>query len=272
MIEMQILSDEKPVEVAVDFAGEYVSGATGEEYQKGYTEGYGKGYIEGETKGFDNGLEQGYKDGYENGFNSAPPDYLPCVTSLKIPNWNLLGKKEVVLNIPSMTSLSGFMQQNGGTLNTTVEHLTINGAMDGTITNISMAFYCASAEKTLKRLTLNCDLSKCVSVNYMCTYLTALEVVDGTPLDLSSITGTISMFGGYNHGIKEVRFVPLSIKCTISFSDDRYLSDETTQSIIDGLADLTGQTAQKVSWHSTVINKLTTDQYLQMGAKNWTWI
>lgn len=207
-----------------------------------------------------------YDKGYEDGFNSAPPDYLPYVTSLKIPNWNLLGKKEVVLNIPLVTNLSGFMQQNAGTLNTTVEHLTINGAMDGTITNINMAFYCGAAEKTLKRLTLNCDLSKCTTFNYMCQYLTALEVVDGIPIDFSSRTDTGALFGGYNHGIKEVRFVPLSIKRTITFSDDRYLSGETVQSIIDGLA--TVETAQTLTLHANL--KILQSQVDSANAKGWT--
>lgn len=218
----------------------------------------------------DTSYNKGYENGYTEGVKTAPPDYLPAVTTFKIPNWNLLGKKEVVLNIPSVTNYNGFMQQNSGNLNTTVEHLTINGAMDGTITNVSMAFYCGTPETTLKRLTLNCDLSKCISTNYMCTYLTALEVVDGEPLDLSSVSGSISMFGGYNHGIKEVRFVPLSIKNSISFSDDSYLSDETTQSIIDGLANLTGEATQTLTFHWTFGNKLTDEQKAEITAKNWT--
>ncbi|MBR5012284.1 MAG: hypothetical protein IKY12_06965, partial [Clostridia bacterium] len=178
--------------------------------------------------------------------------------------------KEVVLNIPLVTNYSTFMQQNTGALNTTVEHLTINGAMDGTITAANMAFYCGAAEKTLKRLTLNCDFSKCTIFNYMCQYLIALEVVDGMPLDLSSKTDTGSLFGGYNHGIKEVRFVPLTIKCSINFSDDKYLSDETVQSIVDGLADLSGKTTQTVTFHNTVGNKLTDTQKANITAKNWT--
>ena len=56
----------------------------------------------------------------------------------------------------------------------------------------------------------------------------------------------------------------------ISLAQSGKLSDASIQSIIDALADLTGQTAQQVSFHSTVLGKLTEEQIATIIAKNWT--
>ena len=53
------LSEEKAIEVDVDFEGEYVSGATGDAYDKGFYDGY--------HNGLENGLEEGYNNGYTKG-------------------------------------------------------------------------------------------------------------------------------------------------------------------------------------------------------------
>ena len=52
--------------------------------------------------------------------------------------------------------------------------------------------------------------------------------------------------------------------------DNGYLSDETIQSIIDGLADLTEQTTQTITFYATVGAKLTDEQKATITAKNWT--
>lgn len=74
IIELELV-EEKPVEVEIDFEGEYVSGTTGEEYGKGYDagftdgekQGYNNGYAEGETQGYDKGFASGESQGYTKG-------------------------------------------------------------------------------------------------------------------------------------------------------------------------------------------------------------
>ena len=56
----------------------------------------------------------------------------------------------------------------------------------------------------------------------------------------------------------------------ISFSDSPLLDDESRQSIIDHLKDLTGATAQTLTFHATVGGKLTQAQKDAIFAKNWT--
>ena len=214
-----------------------------------------------------------YDKGYEEGFNSAPLDWAVATTVFRVPNLNLIGRKEVVLNIPLLTNLQNTFEQT--TLNETVEHITVNGSLDGTITNVAYMFAIAtsiantSEDTTLKHITLNLDLSK--STNYGRTFyqLAALEVIDGNPLDFSSATTTSNVFNGCR-ALKKFRVVPLSIKVNIKINFSSELSPETRQSIIDGLADLTGQTTQTVTFHSTVGAKLTDEQKATITAKNWT--
>lgn len=71
-------------------------------------------------------------------------------------------------------------------------------------------------------------------------------------------------------GLEEVRFKPNSIPFSIGFASSDKLSDESIQSIINGLADNTGQTAQKLDLHADVVLKLTEEQTAQIYAKNWS--
>ena len=48
------------------------------------------------------------------------------------------------------------------------------------------------------------------------------------------------------------------------------LTDKSIQSIIDALADLTGKTSAKVTFHPTVKAKLTEEQLATIESKNWT--
>lgn len=48
------------------------------------------------------------------------------------------------------------------------------------------------------------------------------------------------------------------------------LTTESVQSVIDHLKDLTGQTAQTITFHATVGGKLTDTQKATIAAKNWT--
>ena len=60
------------------------------------------------------------------------------------------------------------------------------------------------------------------------------------------------------------------IGCNISFVHSSKLSDASVQSIIDHLADLTGQATQTLTFHKEVGAKLTDTQKATITAKNWT--
>lgn len=95
-----------------------------------------------------------------------------------------------------------------------------------------------------------------------------LETIDAL-IDGSNCSFIDSTFTGCNN-LKNVRFVPLSIKSSISFANSSLLSDESIQSIIDGLSDVTGEQEKKtLSLHSYIIEKLTVEQWSQLDVKNW---
>lgn len=77
-------------------------------------------------------------------------------------------------------------------------------------------------------------------------------------IDFSSCT--------YNHNcffnatsLKELRIKPNSIKISISFSSSSDLTDESINSIVNGYADMTGQTAPVLTVHATVKSKIIAD-------------
>lgn len=98
------------------------------------------------------------------------------------------------------------------------------------------------------------------------------ELVSVKTLDLSSASGTnstIYMFNGC-YKLENVLFVSGTIKKSISFQHSSLLSDASIQSIIDGLADLTGLDTQTLTLHADVKTKLTEDQITTITSKNWT--
>lgn len=86
-------------------------------------------------------------------------------------------------------------------------------------------------------------------------------------LDLTSATNVTNIFLNCT-SLEEVRFVPSTIKLSINITPSSNLSDESIQSIIDGLA--TVETTQTLTLHANVKAKLTDEQKTQITSKNWT--
>lgn len=66
----------------------------------------------------------------------------------------------------------------------------------------------------------------------------------------------------------EVRFTPESIKQNLAFTQSSQLSDESIQSILDGLANVS--TTRTLSLNSEVYAKLTEEQKQSATDKGWT--
>ena len=81
-------------------------------------------------------------------------------------------------------------------------------------------------------------------------------------------------FGGGNSFIGCLYLENLTISGTIGkwigFKDSSMLTNESVQSIINALKDLTGATTLNLVLHPTVGAKLTDEQKATIGAKNWT--
>lgn len=214
---------------------------------------------------YQEGYNQGYADGQAQG---GGDDYLQYATTATFTNLNLFEKSEVELNIPLIQKYASMIVD--GVINTTVEHLTINGSNNGTITTALAGFAPTTSTKdtTLKRITFNCDFSKCTRFEGLVSNRNALKIIDGTPIDFSSATG-IGNFNSGNYCLEEIRIAELSIKVPISFANSGHLSDESIQSIINGLADLTGTTSQTLTFHNIVGARVTEEQKATITSKNW---
>lgn len=94
-----------------------------------------------------------------------------------------------------------------------------------------------------------------------------LTAITGTPLNCSKWTLAKETFL-YTPKLEYIRFVPSTINFSISFQQSSVLSNESIQSIIDGLATVTSST--ELTLHQTVKNKLTEEQKSVIESKGWT--
>ena len=194
-------------------------------------------------------------------------DFAKYCASIIIEDFNLLGKEEVILNLDNATSLYNFNYTDHidprPPSNTTVKHLTIN--CPNKITTLRHAFarhYCI--DYALEHLTLNVDTSEVTDWYYAFTSLSVLKVIDGQPLNLTK-GNSFDSFRGLAL-LEEVRFVENSIPKTISFAQCPKISNDTVQSIFDGLA--TVDTAQTLTLHANT--KILQSQVDSANAKGWT--
>ena len=241
--------------------------------EKGVTVGDGTidTYAEkiGEIQGGGSG---DYEQGYEDGKNSVVP-FERYADNIRFTNLNVFNTEKAEINLDSATNLGEFCYvKNAENVNTTVKELTIN--CPNLVTSILLIVSCRypAADNILKKIVLNLDTSKCTNFSYAFNYLKALETIDGQPLDFGAISNVNSMLNVFVGCItlKSFRVVANSIKYNFNIGNSSLLDAETIQSIIDGLADLTGSTAQTLTLHATVGGKLTDEQKATITAKNWT--
>ena len=220
------------------------------------------GYDKGDEDGYDKGYDKGYLDG-----QADVPNMLNLVSAVRFPSCNVFGKSTVELNLgESIETLQNFIYvTKENNKNNILEHLTINCL--GLPINMSAFMGCTSAtrDNVLKKLTLNINTQNSTNFASAFVYLTALEEIDGTPLDLSSALSVGSMFNVCS-SLKEARFKAITIKKSIGFPQSPNLSATSIQSIIDGLATVT--TAQTITFNKTIV--LTDEQKATISDKGWT--
>lgn len=120
----------------------------------------------------------------------------------------------------------------------------------------------------LKELEIIGDTKNVTNFQQFVMNRSSLERIIGE-LDFSSATIIQYAFSGCS-GLREITPKPNTIKVSLIFGNSSNLTEETIQAIINGLADLTGSTAQTLTLHKDVKAKLTQDQIAQITNKNWT--
>ncbi len=200
-----------------------------------------------ETQGFKADVEiietgGGYEQGFEDGKNSVV-QFERYTRALQLTSLNVLEKKDVVLNLDNIKALNNFCKvEQDSEKNITVEKITIN--CPNQITTMQNMFYCnlvTRYDHTLKHITLNVDTQKCLNYIYAFKGLYALEVIDGQPLDFSSVTNENYMSAFDNvPNLVECSFVANSIKLSVGFQNNKKLSVETAKSILLALVNFVG--------------------------------
>lgn len=203
-------------------------------------------------------LQLVYEAGYNanSGGGANPFEYVKILNNL-YQNLTLPDGYEVTLDLPIIEQVQGTFRNAKGFAKV---KLTCN---EGQLVNMWNCFsYCSA--KTVDLTEFRGKISS-LSNAFM-----AASIVDILgELDLSACTDTTSVFS-VAWDLTEIRIKEGTLNVGIAFTNCQKLSDASIQSIIDGLADLTGATAQTLTFHATVGTKLTQAQKDAISAKNWT--
>ena len=106
--------------------------------------------------------------------------------------------------------------------------------------------------------------------SYFFAYTTNLKEIVGE-IDFSFASGSKALQSTFINApsLEEVRFKPESLRFSVSFTQSYLLSDDSINSIIEGLADVTGNSQLTVSFPSSIVKKLTQEQLDIISSKNW---
>nr|DAI30808.1 MAG TPA: hypothetical protein [Caudoviricetes sp.] len=147
-----------------------------------------------------------------------------------------------------------------------------NNGYDRVFTVTDYMFYLCRNITKIPKMTKS-GAFKTLSANKMFCNCDKLTTIEDT-IDLSLIKVNLyqtsekltDMFS-YCLKLKNVKFAVNSIYTSISFKSSRELSDESIQSIIDGLC--TVEKTQTITFNTEVVNKLTDAQKTIILNKNW---
>lgn len=131
------------------------------------------------------------------------------------------------------------------------------------VTSISEIFY---YNRGTEELYINFDTSHVTNFLSLFDLNGVLHSIYGV-FDLSSVTKSVGLAFDCN-SLKKITFKAETIHYSISFIHCGNLSDESIQSIIDGLAQV--ETAQTITFHANVKAKLTEEQIAVINEKGWT--
>lgn len=243
------LQDSPKIAAEIDFKGEVIR-ADDEALKKEYDSGYNDGYALGDHEGF----ERGYGEGVIEG--ALPTYYLTTLVKTY---------QDVVF--PEGTELTIRMKQCASCdaafrLSKNLRSATLIVETEG-VGSWSQLFQQSSQ---LELVDISRFAIKPTNIQYAFQATSVKKIIGA--LDLSSCITTAAMFDK-NAPIEDIEFVPETIKVNIDFSRCAFLTADSINSILNGLADLTGSTQQQVAFHSTILRGLTTAQLDIIAAKNW---
>lgn len=203
-----------------------------------------------------------------DGFSGSGVDITPLIETVQFSAAIESHYEDMILNLLNATSLTSMFDNKPFMF----EKLTVN--ISEKCTTFQNAFRGTSVSNplhhNLKTIVINGTTRNVITFLGAFRGRTETEEIIGE-LDFSSCSGFIYAFDGCK-ALKEIRIVKNTLKITVSFANSPDLSDLSIQSIIDGLADLTGQTAQVLTVHKDVLAKIEAnpEQLASITDKNWT--
>lgn len=157
---------------------------------------------------------------------------------------------KVVLNLDNVTNLNTLCG------NTSVEELTIN--LKKECVSMDRMIYPSKAN-ALKKITLNFSTSLVTSMRQaFCWIRTEGAEIIGE-LDFSSATNVSGIFD-YSTELTELRVKQGTLKYSLNAHSCQKLSDESIDSLVNGFADMTGQTAIVLTVHKDVKARIEANQ------------
>lgn len=179
--------------------------------------------------------------------------------NIQLCTLNCFQSSEAVIDLPRGTSLESLCSREqdltGTYANTTVEHLTVNCPNAITTFARMLRANATVPEGKLKRLTLNVDTSAARTSAYAFYACNMLEVIDGTPIDLSSMTADshLSYMFHMCYSLAEVRFKG-TIKAGLTLSKAQRITKATIDSVVSCLSD--DVSGKSISFNVNRINTL----------------
>ena len=175
-------------------------------------------------------------------------DYMPYLTGpIKFVSDISEITDDIYLDLSNATSLYGMFNR----LALSCSKVTVK--LSNKCTSLQGAFWGAIGD-LLQTIEIVGDTSSVTSFYRAFSDRFKLERILGE-LDFSSVTNTVDWLMNANH-VKEIYFKPNTIKISISFSVLPDLTDESIEAIVNGYADMTGQTSPVLTVHPNVKAKI----------------
>lgn len=251
---------------AKGYTNGYETGAK-EGAEVGYAKGEADGYEKGHTEGLAEGIEQGFADGY-NKANVENPFYYSTRIDNTMGGVVFPENYEAVMRFKKAPATFVYAFNNSRNL----KSIKLISEDQSNVIQFNHTFRCTDDKLATLEVVDLTDFNK--RFNYIqetFRWQAKLRSIFGA-IDLSACTTSTQVSNAFwlCYALEDIEFVPGTIMVSLYFKDSSLLTDASIQSIIDGLADLTGATTQTLTLHTNVVAKLTDAQKATITAKNWT--
>lgn len=199
--------------------------------------------------------------GFGDGYGGSGNDWINYISGVSFETVTFPDGTELDINIPNYTgSMLSFREMYG------VKKIKVSTPNKDVLNNVTNMFMTSHSKDSLEEIDLSeFALSFKIATNLFMSN-NVLKTIIGE-LDFSPAQSTTNAFNGCAL-LENVTLKKDTVNVNISFHLSPLLTDDSVQSIIDGLA--TVETAQTLTLNAKVKAKLTDEQIATITSKNWT--